>query len=124
MVQRQTPRTHPYNTRSNKVKKVRTPGGNLVFHKVPKRGTIPKCSVCKKTLQGIKMARPAAFKRMKKKCRTVNRLMGGNTCGDCVKNIVHLDIVPFSSYNIPVRFLTNRRVIPTQPKSFAIPKRP
>lgn len=86
MVQRQVRKRHPYNTRSNKVKKVRTPGGNLVFHKVLKRGTIPKCSVCKKTLRGIKMARPAAFKRMKKKCRTVSRPFGGNTCGECVKD--------------------------------------
>lgn len=87
MVQRQTVRSHhTYSTRSNKMKKVRTPGNNLVMHRVKKRGKIPKCGSCHKTLLGIKMARSASFARMKKCSRTVNRIYGGVLCAECVKD--------------------------------------
>merc|ERR1712173_331174 len=44
MVQRITYRRRlSYNTKSNRVKKVRTPGGRLVFQYLKKRPSVPKC---------------------------------------------------------------------------------
>ena len=44
MVQRITYRRRlSYNTKSNRVKKVRTPGGKLVFQYLKKRPSVPNC---------------------------------------------------------------------------------
>lgn len=45
-------RSHSYATRSNNIRKVRTPGGKLVAQHVPKRASGVKCS-CGKLLQGV-----------------------------------------------------------------------
>ncbi|OIR58886.1 MAG: 60S ribosomal protein L34 [Amphiamblys sp. WSBS2006] len=86
-------RRAPYNTRSNKIRPVRTPGGKLVAQYVPKRGKIPVCGGCKKTLHGIKQARPAAFKRMKKSSRTVARTYGGVLCSKCTRSKILLSVL-------------------------------
>ena len=36
-----------YNTKSNRRKVVKTPGGKLTFHYIKKSGTFPKCGDCK-----------------------------------------------------------------------------
>ncbi len=55
MVQRVTYRRRlSYNTASNQVKKVKTPGGKLVLQYVKKRGTLPKCPMTGQRLRGIK----------------------------------------------------------------------
>ncbi|KRH93075.1 60S ribosomal protein, partial [Pseudoloma neurophilia] len=82
MVMRQIRPRHPYNTRSNKVKKVRTPGGKLVFHNIKKKISLPSCSICKEKLQGIRRATNAGYKLLKRKHRTVSRIFGGNTCAN------------------------------------------
>ncbi|VDM67337.1 unnamed protein product [Strongylus vulgaris] len=44
MAQRVTYRRRlSYNTKSNKAKIVKTPGGRLVFQYLKKRGSVPKC---------------------------------------------------------------------------------
>jgi large subunit ribosomal protein L34e len=54
MVQRlKYKRRHGYNTTSNKVKKVKTPGGKLVLHYIAKKSQTPKCGDCKKSLQSL-----------------------------------------------------------------------
>jgi len=53
MVQRLTyRRRHSYATKSNKVRKVKTPGGILTLHKVAKRSSPIKCGDCGSALQG------------------------------------------------------------------------
>jgi hypothetical protein len=53
MVQRLTYRRRlSYNTTSNKVKIVKTPGGKLAYLHIGKKGTVPKCGDCGVTLQG------------------------------------------------------------------------
>lgn len=53
MVQRLTYRRRlSYNTTSNKVKIVKTPGGKLAYLHVGKNGTVPKCGDCGTALQG------------------------------------------------------------------------
>lgn len=42
-----------YNTRSNKVRIVKTPGGELRYLHLKKRGTAPKCGDCGIKLPGV-----------------------------------------------------------------------
>ncbi|KAI3388603.1 hypothetical protein SNEBB_003025 [Seison nebaliae] len=56
----------PYSTKSNKVRKVRTPKGKLVFHYRKKIGAIPLCGDTKLPLRGIKRSRPSSRHLMKK----------------------------------------------------------
>ena len=42
-----------YNTRSNKVRVIRTPGGALRYLHIKKAGTAPKCGDCGIKLPGV-----------------------------------------------------------------------
>ena len=54
MVQRVTyRRRHCYATKSNGVRKVKTPGGKVTLHNVAKKANAPKCGDCGKALQGV-----------------------------------------------------------------------
>jgi len=70
-------RRHSYNTKSNKVRKVKTPGGRLVLQYLKKKKTIPKCPVTGQTLRGIKPATNQERPRLRKGDKTVNRVYGG-----------------------------------------------
>jgi len=86
MVQRLTYRRRlSYNTKSNRVKVVKTPGGKLTFQYVKKRGTVPKCGDCKVELPGIKASRPKERMSMTKRLKTVSRTYGGSRCAKCVR---------------------------------------
>lgn len=55
MVQRLTyRRRHCYATKSNGVRKVKTPGGKVTLHNVAKKANAPKCGDCHKALQGVR----------------------------------------------------------------------
>merc|ERR1712037_543845 len=55
MVQRVTYRRRlSYNTKSNRRKIVRTPGGKLVFQYLKKRPNVPKCPMTGIRLKGVK----------------------------------------------------------------------
>ncbi len=89
MAQRLTLRRRlSYNTRSNKRKIVKTPGGRLVYQHVKKAGSFPKCGDCKSKLNGIVPARPKQLMSMSKRLKTVNRSYGGSRCARCVKDRV------------------------------------
>jgi large subunit ribosomal protein L34e len=79
-------RRHSYNTKSNRFKAVRTPGGRLVAHYRKKKAGAPKCGECKCKLQGIPTLRPHEYSRLLKSQRTVARAYGGTQCGGCVRN--------------------------------------
>jgi large subunit ribosomal protein L34e len=86
MVQRLTYRRRlSYNTKSNRVKVVKTPGGKLTYQYVKKRGTVPKCGDCKVELPGIKASRPKQRMSMTKRLKTVSRTYGGSRCAKCVR---------------------------------------
>ena len=70
-----------YNTRSNKIRKVKTPGGKLValYHK--KKTNPVKCAVNGQALGGIKRMRSSEMKKSKKRERTVSRAYGGCLSG-------------------------------------------
>merc|ERR1712156_46476 len=78
MVQRITYRRRvSYNTKSNRRKVVRTPGGKLVFQYLKKRPTVPKCPMTGIKLQGIKPSRPADRSKLSLRNKKVYRAYGG-----------------------------------------------
>jgi len=86
MVQRCTYRRRKsFATASNAVRKVKTPGGELVLHYVGKKGNGPKCGDCKKKLHGIPALRPCEYKRISKRQKNVSRAYGGSRCATCVR---------------------------------------
>merc|ERR1712080_281840 len=86
MVQRVTyRRRHSYATKSNSVRKVKTPGGKLTLHNVRKAGTGTKCGDCGKVLQGLPALRPCQLARVAKNKKTVARAYGGSRCATCVR---------------------------------------
>eukprot|EP01126_Amoeba_proteus_P018146 TRINITY_DN1910_c0_g1_i5.p1 TRINITY_DN1910_c0_g1~~TRINITY_DN1910_c0_g1_i5.p1 ORF type:complete len:132 (-),score=3.34 TRINITY_DN1910_c0_g1_i5:132-527(-) len=87
MVQRLTyRRRHPYNTKSNKVKIVKTPGGVLTFHYRTKKANGPKCGDCGGKIIGVPALRPSAYSRVSKRIKHVSRSYGGSRCGSCVRD--------------------------------------
>ncbi|KAK7680079.1 60S ribosomal protein L34B [Cerrena zonata] len=78
-------RRNPYNTRSNKIKVVKTPGGKLVAQHLKKQATRPKCGDCGNVLAGISTLRPREYASVSKTHKTVQRAYGGSRCANCVK---------------------------------------
>ena len=81
-------RRNPYNTRSNKIKVVKTPGGVLRAQHVKKSGSRPKCGDCGIALAGISALRPREYAQVSKTHKTVSRAYGGSRCANCVKERV------------------------------------
>merc|ERR1719426_502732 len=80
-----TYRTHVrYNTKSNKCRKVKIPGGKLSYHKVTKLAGKVKCGDCKMPLNGIAQCRPTKMGSIAKRKRKVTRVHGGSRCASCV----------------------------------------
>merc|ERR1712184_129143 len=78
MVQRITYRRRlSYNTKSNKRKVVRTPGGKLVFQYLKKRPSVPKCPMTGLKLKGVTPATNQEKHRMSRRQKTVFRAYGG-----------------------------------------------
>lgn len=74
-----------YNTKSNRRKVSKTPGGRLVYLYPGKRGSIPKCGDCKSKLRGLPAVRPKKLMSMSKRQKSVNRSYGGSRCHKCVR---------------------------------------
>lgn len=92
-------RRNPYATVSNRVRKVKTPGGKLVVQYVKKAGASARCGDTKTKLHGISIGRPKDFMRMSKPKKTVTRVYGGNLCAKAVRERYVLNVpscVPFS----------------------------
>lgn len=79
------PGRHSYNTRSARIRTIRTPGGRHVAQIIKKTTKGPRCSDCKTSLPGIKHLKRSAYPNLKKRERTVSRVYGGSTCGGCVR---------------------------------------
>eukprot|EP00124_Ichthyophonus_hoferi_P005600 Ihof_evm3s856 gene=Ihof_evmTU3s856 len=86
MVQRVSYRRRTsYNTKSNVVRMVKTPGGKLTYLYVKKSGTRTKCGDCGGHLQGIPAMRPKQLARLSITKKHVTRSYGGSRCSHCVK---------------------------------------
>jgi large subunit ribosomal protein L34e len=108
-------RRHSYNTRSNKIRKFRTPGGKLAIQYRTKSAAGPHCGDCGKSIQGVSVValphggevlaliphplslldcpqiphlRSAAYARLARHERTVNRPYGGSRCAHCTRERV------------------------------------
>ncbi|EEH48318.1 60S ribosomal protein L34-A [Paracoccidioides brasiliensis Pb18] len=79
-------RRNPYNTRSNKVRIIKTPGGKLRYLHIKKKGTAPKCGDCGIKLQGIPALRPREYSQVSRPKKSVSRAYGGSRCAGCVKD--------------------------------------
>ncbi|KAL4460925.1 hypothetical protein ABPG74_016397 [Tetrahymena malaccensis] len=77
-----------YNTRSNKIRKVKTPGGRLLAQYVKKVVNATKCSEpgCNVALNGIAQVRPAEYATIARSAKTVSRVYGGELCHNCVRS--------------------------------------
>jgi large subunit ribosomal protein L34e len=81
-------RRHSYNTRSNKIRKFRTPGGKVQIQYIEKAAKGPHCGDCGKSIQGVPRLRPYEYKGLKKNQRTVSRAYGGSRCAGCTRTRV------------------------------------
>ncbi|KAI9142404.1 60s ribosomal protein l34-b, partial [Paraphysoderma sedebokerense] len=89
MAQRVTYRRRlSYNTTSNKVRVVKTPGGKLVYHYLKKKASAPKCGDCGVVLPGVPTLRPREYSLISKRQKHVNRAYGGSRCSNCVRERV------------------------------------
>ncbi|RMD40343.1 hypothetical protein DV735_g4777, partial [Chaetothyriales sp. CBS 134920] len=79
-------RRNPYNTRSNKTRVIKTPGGKLRLLHIKKKGTAPKCGDCGTKLPGIPALRPREYATVSKTQKSVRRAYGGSRCGNCVRD--------------------------------------
>lgn len=87
MAQRVTYRRRlSYNTKSNKIRVVKTPGGKLNVQYVKKRTAAPKCGDCGVPLPGIPVLRPTEYAVISKTKKNVTRAYGGSRCSTCVRS--------------------------------------
>ncbi|KAJ2849837.1 60S ribosomal protein L34B [Coemansia brasiliensis] len=86
MVQRVSYRRRlSYNTKSNRVRISKTPGGNLRYLHVKKPAKGPRCGDCGMALSGIPALRPREYSRLNKSQKSVTRAYGGSRCSTCVR---------------------------------------
>ena len=78
-------RKHVYKTRSNVVRRFRTPGGRLILQSRNKRVSPVICGDTKLPLNGIKRIHPSKFWNLKHRQRTVSRPYGGSLSHGAVK---------------------------------------
>lgn len=78
-------RRNPYNTRANKIRVVKTPGGVLHSQHVKKLVNRPKCGDCGNALTGVPALRPRGYATLSKTNKSVSRVYGGSRCANCVK---------------------------------------
>ena len=81
-------RHNSWNTRSNKTRQVRTPGGKLAIQYVQKTAKGPQNAMVTsmKRLGGLSRMRPQNYRRIDKHYRRVNRAYGGVFDHSEVKN--------------------------------------
>ncbi|KAG2173586.1 hypothetical protein NQZ79_g1311 [Umbelopsis isabellina] len=77
-----------YNTRSNRTRVVKTPGGKLNLQYEKKPAKAPRCGDCGDKLAGVIALRPREYAQVSKTKKTVNRAYGGSRCAHCVRNRV------------------------------------
>ena len=71
-------RRKSYNTKSNKIRKVKTPGGRLVAQYTKKKAALPKLAMKTRTrVSGVKALRPHEYKKISKTQRSVTRPYSG-----------------------------------------------
>jgi large subunit ribosomal protein L34e len=75
-----------YNTSSQNVRIIKTPGGKLRYLHIKKKGSAPKCGDCGIKLPGVPALRPREYAQISRPKKTVQRSYGGSRCANCVKD--------------------------------------
>jgi large subunit ribosomal protein L34e len=75
-----------YHTKSNLLKRFRTPGGKLKFQKIRKVQSPVVCGDTQVQLNGLKRLRRTLWKNAPKRMRTVSRVYGGCLSAEAVKH--------------------------------------
>lgn len=75
-----------YNTKSNKVRLSKTPGGKLVYLYAKKKTNPTICGDCKEPLRGVPAVRPKKLASLSRRTKSVSRIYGGTKCSKCVRN--------------------------------------
>ena len=71
-------RKHTYNTRSNKIRKIRTPGGRLTIQYIKKVSKGPQTAIkTRARLSGLKKMSNASYSRQTRSSRRIARPYGG-----------------------------------------------
>lgn len=79
--------------RKAKLKKVRTPGGRIAYHKVEKKTSYPACGICGKPLGGVPRVRPYKLKSLAKTKKRPERMYGGVLCPRCLRKKIFEAVV-------------------------------
>ena len=77
---------HTYHTRSNLLRRFRTPGGKLTIQKIRKVQSPVVCGDTGVQLNGLKRLRRTLWKNAPKRVRTVSRVYGGCLSPEAVKH--------------------------------------
>ena len=75
-----------YHTESNKLKRIRTPGGKLTFQRIAKVRNPIVCGDTGVQLNGIKRLNKCQWKNAPKRIRTVSRTYGGVLSAEAVRH--------------------------------------
>lgn len=87
MAQRVTYRRRlSYNTKSNKIRLVKTPGGRLAVQYIKKKASKPKCGDTGALLSGVPALRPREYSRISKSKKSVSRAYGGCLSAGAVRD--------------------------------------
>ncbi|MEM3346299.1 MAG: 50S ribosomal protein L34e [Desulfurococcaceae archaeon] len=73
-----------YRTRSWRIIKRRTPGGNLVVHYEKRKPSKAKCAICGAELHGVPALRPYQLSKLSKTEKRPERPYGGYICPRCL----------------------------------------
>jgi len=80
-------------SRSEKRRRVRTPGKKLVTHYKKKKSGIARCAVCKKPLHGVPRLNPSEMRKLSKSKKRPERPYGGNLCSKCMRDLFKKSLV-------------------------------
>ena len=75
-----------YHTESNRLKRIKTPGGRLTYHKLAKVRNPVICGDTGVELNGIKRLDKCQWRNAPKRMRTVSRAYGGVLCSRAVRH--------------------------------------
>lgn len=68
---------------------VKTPKG-VKIHFKERPASLPRCSLCKVLLKGIKKMKSIEYRRISKSEKRVNRIYGGNLCSKCARQKIKM----------------------------------
>ena len=75
-------------SKTQKRKKVKTPGNRNTTHYWRKKPKYAHCAICKKPLQSVPRLRPSKMRNTPKVSRRPSRIESGRYCAQCLKSLI------------------------------------